>query len=117
MLNRPENRLLAVPKLADMTVREYFMAHAPAEPQTWFKPVMPPKPVVPQLADVDAELRQDLQSWSVDDGQPETKAGIEWVANCEKQHEARLAWLADEVRQRYVQWPAAWADAVMAASN
>jgi hypothetical protein len=28
-----------------MTLRDYFIAHAPAEPQPWFAPVMPPKPV------------------------------------------------------------------------
>lgn len=25
-----------------MTLRDYFIAHAPAEPWGWFKPVMPP---------------------------------------------------------------------------
>ena len=49
-----------------ITVREYFAARAPAEPQPWFAPNMT--------------------------GQPE----------------------AEFHRQRYIQWPFAWADAVLA---
>jgi hypothetical protein len=91
------------------------MAHAPAEPQKWFKPILPPQPVVPLIADIDDDdLRADLHDWSSDQGQPQTPEGIAWVENYNRQYEAHLAWIGDQVKQKYVQWPAAWADAVIA---
>jgi hypothetical protein len=52
------------------TLRDYFIAHAPAEPQPWFDPVLP--------KDYSAEKY---------------------------------------IKQRYIQWPAAWADAMIAERN
>lgn len=37
-----------------MTLRDYFAAHAPAEPQSWFEPTMPPGP--PDMHDYYKEL-------------------------------------------------------------
>lgn len=66
-----------------MTLRDYFIAHAPADPQPWFEPVMKkrPKPIFEDPADED----------------------------CVNYHEVR-AWDEDYKKQRYIQWPGAWAD-------
>lgn len=61
-----------------MSLRDYFIAHAPAEPQPWFEPVMttlrPPNP-------------GNMQN----------------------------RWDYEYDKQRYIQWPAAWADAMLEA--
>ena len=66
---------------AGMTLRDYFMAHAPAEPQPWFIPEMPPEP--------DPGMFFDEHS----------------------------AWVAEQYKQRYVQWPAAWAGEMLKARD
>lgn len=66
---------------AGMTLRDYFMAHAPAEPQPWFIPEMPPEP---------------------DPGMFFDEHG---------------AWVAEQYKQRYVQWPAVWADEMLKARD
>jgi hypothetical protein len=63
-----------------MSLRAYFMAHAPAEPQTWFSPVMPTE-IPPLRAMTDVE-----------------------------NNHARAAWASTAEKQRQLQWPAAWAD-------
>lgn len=77
-----------------MTLRDYFIAHAPAEPQFWFEPVMntpePPKPIK-------KVVRRGLD-------------GGEWYDN-----DAHAEWRKEKGKQTYVQWPAAWADAMLAA--
>lgn len=73
-----------------LTLREYFMAHAPAEPQPWFVPTMPPRPEA---------------LWP--NGRSE--AEDEYPVNL---HEIE-AWNSEFQKQRFVQWPAAWADEMM----
>jgi len=63
----------------EISLRDYFIAHAPAEPQPWFMPVMPPAP--------DLEIFADEYS----------------------------NWLTEQAKQRYIQWPAAWADEMLVA--
>ncbi len=63
---------------AGMTLRDYLIAHAPAQPQPWFEPVMPDG------------FEPD---WTIN-GRP--------CFGDEKQ--------AAYTKQRYIQWPAAWAD-------
>lgn len=65
-----------------MSLRAYFMAHAPAEPQEWFEPVMPEHPV---------------------------PLGLDRRITLEEERQA-MAWTQEQEKQRYVQWPAAWAD-------
>ena len=66
-----------------MTLRDYFAAHAPAEPQPWFEPVTPPRPEA---------------IGPVVDGWPANYQAIEF-------------WEKEYRKQRYIQWPYAWADA------
>lgn len=64
-----------------MTLRDYFIAHAPAAIPEWFKPVM--------LSERPAR------------GAMNDKTG----------HLLRWGWDAEQARQRALQWPGYWADA------
>lgn len=82
-----------------MTLREYFAAHAPAEPQPWFMPVMAtPRPAYPGEYSTALPIQQ-----IVDHQTTVVRAQDEWD-------------LARSVA-RYAQWPWAWADAVLAARH
>lgn len=91
-----------------MTLRDYFIAHAPAEPQSWFMPVMPPAP--------------DLSIWAGEsgrkyDGEREAMGSEEGLRGKVRpvNADAYYAWRNEQAKQRYVQWPAAWADAMLKA--
>lgn len=99
-----------------MSLRDYFIAHAPAEPQPWFKPVMPTRPEYPNKF---ALSQADLKAWENERldydyegcSQELKDFGEKWV-------NARTAvqeWETEALKQRYVQWPAAWADAMLEA--
>ena len=89
-----------------MSLRDYFIAHAPAEPQPWFMPVMPPAP--------------DLSVWVGESGRKydgERAAMGSEEGLCGKVRpvnaDAYYAWRNEQAKQRYVQWPAAWADEML----
>lgn len=94
-----------------VTLRDYFIAHAPAEPQPWFEPVMQERPRVPHWADIDDLVaRSDVRLAEEMETDPTTDFGRAFV---EMQSMARAdleAWEKERRKQRYVQWPAAWAD-------
>lgn len=96
-----------------MTLHDYFMAHAPAEPQSWFQPVMPPATTFPcRVPNPTEEEQQELHGlgdWlGVEDcRQPRVK---EYAMRLQKSHQERAAWDRLCMRERYTQWPAAWAD-------
>lgn len=95
-----------------MTLRDYFMAHAPAEPQKWFNPVMPPCPVVPSPRSLpDGALRDALRDadFTVDISQ-EAK---DWLLERDLLAAKQSDWQAEFRKQLYIQWPAAWADAML----
>lgn len=134
-----------------MSVRGYFAAHAPAEPQPWFLPLLPGRPAEPpdkpSLPEDFPDRAEDRNfiinlawSWRKDpcwdlsthlsDRPNETWRSHEnallahahpFLADYEK------AWLAywetkreydlECQRQRCVQWPWAYADAVLAAGR
>ena len=100
-----------------MTIRQYFMAHAPAEPQQWFKPVVGPRPTMPDKYET-LNVAQ-VKEWEamqagcdVDDGDV-----IDFARSWDAAKLACEAYDAEYVRQKYAQWPAAWADAVLAAGE
>lgn len=90
---------------AGMTLRDYFIAHAPEMPQPWFQPKMPtPRP---------------LPCWVSNDGH----VYVSWM-EAEKVHgedyidanlEAERAWDNEHVALQWKGWPVAWADAMLAA--
>lgn len=106
-----------------LSVRDYFIAHAPAEPQPWFEPVLPPKESsLPQFGEMypdrtDAE-RSALNAFDSDYMRVED-VKEERVRNYLLQREEQVnrlrAYNAMAHRERYVQWPAAWADAILKA--
>jgi hypothetical protein len=90
-----------------MTLRDYFIAHAPAEPQEWFKPVLSEKPIIGQL-------------FVSDDGERFYKSyrhAEENEGDCfrDVNRASFDAWCKEEIKQKYVQWPAAWADEMLKA--
>lgn len=96
-----------------LTIRQYFMAHAPAEPQEWFEPAMSPRPPAPpnRYTELDQKQREMLEFGGndpkVEDFRQRHAAAIK---ECE-------AWELERLRRRAVEWPAAWADAVLAAGE
>lgn len=115
--DNPESRLMADP---GMSLRDFFIAHAPAEPQSWFKPVMEPEPKSVQFpADMTQEERAEYHGWdeylaTSDLKYPRIRAYAESV---DAYTVLRRAWNSEYEKQRYVQWPVAWADAMIAARS
>lgn len=103
-------------QFAGMSLRDYFAAHAPAEPQKWFNPKMRPCPVVPSHHAVpEGDLRTNLlrfyvEDWNLEDVSAEAQA---WVEAKSDASEAQDAWQAEFRVQTYLQWPYAWADAML----
>jgi hypothetical protein len=76
----------------DISALDYFAAHAPDHPQPWFQPVMPtPEP--------------DVFAYK---GAARTKEEI-----AQREAEA-LTWRLERDKQRWVQWPYAWAQQMIA---
>lgn len=92
--------------LIGMTLRDYFMAHAPAEPQPWFEPMLPPKPSLAPFVSIDGQ-----RFYSEENAAQKAEGSYYRSEN----QEAILQWNAESVKQRYVQWPAAWADEMLKA--
>ena len=93
-----------------MTLRDYFMAHAPAVPQQWFIPNMPPCPVVPSAMSLPfGELRDELLNG--DDWK--TQEASDWLVERDRIEVLQSDWQIEFRKQLCVQWPAAWADAML----
>lgn len=92
-----------------LTARDYFMAHAPAKPQKWFMPAMPPCVAVPSVSSLrDQEFSNRVTHW-LDEGGDDPQAEA-WVKARDHLAEKQAEWQTEFRKQRYVQWPAAWAD-------
>lgn len=102
--------------------RAYFAAHAPAEPQPWFDPVMPPAPSVPSVATVrEGWTQRQRDDWRglddyLDDHEVDS-AVLEFRDQQREAENALAAWRVEQARQRLVQWPWAWADAILKAER
>lgn len=119
-----------------MSLRQYFAAHAPAEPPLWFEPRMPtPRPELPAFAvpDLPLEVCNSINNhfWDAPYDAEIQEVWLErlkhrdwWFPRAESDVrswlETRVAWkqavLAFDdayARERVVQWPWAWADAVL----
>lgn len=83
-----------------MTLRDYLVAHAPAVPQPWFKPSAPPRPKPVWVGDTGTVYGTRLLA--------EAAEGEDGY--CDINASAAREWEAEYQKQRYVQWPAAWAD-------
>lgn len=80
-----------------MVERGYLVAHAPAEPQFWFKPEMPACPAY-RVVGEDGTVYPSAQAaeQACDDNFGDNYQEIE-------------AWKQEQEKQRRVQWPIAWA--------
>lgn len=87
-----------------MTLRDYFIAHAPAEPQPWFQPVMPSACPLPRYVGEDGTVYATASEAMRACGDSYTN----------EREQEQIEWRKQRDRQRYVQWPAAWADAQLA---
>lgn len=101
-----------------LTLRDYFIAHAPVRPQGWFDPVMPPKPEIPQPpSDLTEEEKLELDGlhdW-LDEEDIEHPRVLAFLAARKQANEALFKWRQDYDKQHCIQWPAAWADAMLKA--
>lgn len=97
-------------------LRDYFIAHAPTEPQPWFVPAMPPRPAVPAFHRAPDAVRAELRDLDYEellgpeDMSPEARS---WHEERQAGIEANRAWGAERRKQLYAQWPAAWADEML----
>ncbi|MFK3647940.1 hypothetical protein ACI2IY_05810 [Lysobacter enzymogenes] len=94
----------------------YLIAHAPAEPQDWFVVAPSPQPVMPLRPTTWTEFQRD-QYAEYDEGEYEfdelDPVVAEYVLARKAAQAAREAWALDCKRQRAIQWPRAWAEAVL----
>lgn len=95
-----------------MTLRDYLIAHAPAEPQTWFEPVMrEPRPRT-DYESAPEHLRREVHAELMDNYDVIVgKEASDWIKDRRK---AAYAWDKERDKRRFLQWPAAWADAQIA---
>ena len=105
-----------------LTVRQYFMARAPVEPQDWFQPVMPPAPVAPVMpTDFTNAESENYNGWRCDCLDLANMAGtprvVEYINARDAWVTAQEVWNKLQYKERLIQWPAAWADAVLKAGQ
>ena len=93
---------------AGMALRDYFMAHAPAEPQPWFMPAMPPAP------DLSIWVGESGRKYDGERAAMGSEEGLRGKVRPVNKDAYRL-WQDEQAKQRYVQWPAAWADEMLKA--
>jgi hypothetical protein len=106
-----------------MSLRDYFIAHAPVEPQRWFRPVLPtPETPLPTFAtmypdETDEEFRAlkhfDSDFMDPKDVKEERVRNYLFQKNEQRKRQSEYRQMAE--RELYVQWPAAWADAMLKA--
>jgi hypothetical protein len=80
-----------------MELRDYFAAHAPRRPQAWFTPVMDadrPAPIHPCTGSATCNCTYEIC----------------WVDNLDVLN----AWDNEYGKRLLIQWPYAWADAMLA---
>ena len=90
-----------------MTLRDYFIAHAPEKPQPWFVPAM--------------DFKRPGYIWVGENGKhyaTAREAAIE-CGECftNANSEAQATWDEERDKQFYIQWPFARADAMLAERN
>lgn len=103
---------------SNVSLRDYFIARAPAEPQPWFTPVMPAQPDRVELPpDMTDEERNELKGWGdyYDTHELKCPRVRQFAERTLAYRIERAAWEEQFTKQRYLQWPAAWADGMMLA--
>jgi hypothetical protein len=102
-----------------LTIREYFIAHAPSEPQSWFEPVLPSAAGMWQVPDPSELNGQDKADWESEkfDYEPDSCSDTlkDFMRRIDDAYDAKKAYENECKKQRYIQWPIAWADAMIEA--
>lgn len=99
-----------------MTLLDYFIAHAPAEPQPWFRPAMEPEPKPTQFpTDMTQEERDEYHGWGEFLGTEDLKCPRvrTYAESVDAYTKLRRARDSEYEKQRYVQWPGAWANEML----
>lgn len=92
----------------ELTLRDLLVMAAPPEPQPWFAPDMPQRPARPDTSHLSDEERDQLEEGSAVTDTNESF--VEFFVRYAEAEKAGSAWDAEWERQRYLQWPGAWAD-------
>lgn len=99
-----------------MTIREYFAARAPVEPQTWFEPKMEwSRPCLPDWR-MQGWTDRQIAEWR-SDYPPDDQVVSDFIHHLEDVQHLIEKWDRQREKQRLLQWPWAWADAVLAAGE
>lgn len=104
-----------------MTLRAYFIAHAPEKPWSWFKPnLSTEKPKFPEekvlFEGLSEEQIMNFKVWRYDPcyelqkESPEFKNAIELI---DQHHKAAEDWEKEYLQQKDIQWPAFWAEQML----
>lgn len=100
-----------------MSLRDYFAAHAPVEPQAWFEPAMAePRQKIPSPLDLSDDDRHHWRNYDECDPEdfhdrPQLQ---DWLQRRRVAVAKAEAWDLERAKQRLIQWPYAWADAQIA---
>lgn len=99
--------------------RQWFAAHAPAEPAPWFKPVVPQAPEVPDFYWAPEAIRTEVVAFRNEEIElPDlSEPARAWIEQRLVAQEAREAWERARDVARTAQWPWAWADLVLNAEG
>jgi len=92
-----------------MTLRDYFMAHAPTIPQAWFKPTMPTSRPGGKFVSEDG-MRSYATAMEADRAE-----GFDGFFNASS--DAQEEWDRAQNKALFTQWPAAWADEMIKERN
>lgn len=133
----PQDKLHSADGSSGMTLFDYLVAHAPAMPPNWWKPVMPVKPSMhPDLYAFFHEEHErkwlgfyfeDEETWheqehnsNLDEDEirviipDEFKEKVrKWQVDRELKHEAVRDWERQEQYEALVQWPYWWATQIL----
>lgn len=105
--------------VVDLELLDYYIAHAPADPQPWFQPVMEAAPAAVEMPrDMTQGERDEYYRWV--DGYADVQGMkcprvIAYAVAVEARQKRAAAWDAEYEKQRYVQWPLAWAKEMLKA--
>ena len=99
-----EQNIIPIPMEAQLSVRDYYIARAPVEPQPWFIPHM--------------ENPRPTPLWKSDDGKWTFLTRYAAEKECgdnfsDVNWEAAQIWDKEFAKQRLLQWPRAWADEML----
>jgi len=102
-----------------MSTLDYFIAHAPAKPWAWFKPVMPPKPTAPEMVGNNGEAPNDeeyrrITDWRYDMSWDLDLPNFSYYAKAVSDYyEEKSQWDEEYKKQLDIQWPIFWAKTML----